>query len=211
MRAQLYLSVIFAAALITANMVSTKILVLGPFFVPAGVLAYSITFAMTDTMCELWGRRQTQAVVAAGFVAQLLVLGMILLAVHLPGAPFWKNQAAFGSVFGPAPRIILASLVAYLISQSFDLWAFSWLKERFQGRHLWLRNNLSTAASQLIDTLIFITVAFAGVLDLWPLIGGHLAVKWIIALADTPLVYALVYFLRGQGHSQPPGAARQTA
>ena len=211
MRAQLYLSVIFAAALITANMVSTKILVLGPFFVPAGVLAYSITFAMTDTMCELWGRRQTQAVVAAGFVAQLLVLGMILLAVHLPGAPFWKNQAAFGSVFGPAPRIILASLVAYLISQSFDLWAFSLLKERFQGRHLWLRNNLSTAASQLIDTLIFITVAFAGVLELWPLIVGHLAVKWINALADTPLVYALVYFLRSHGQSPPRKAARQAA
>ncbi|MEE8433529.1 MAG: queuosine precursor transporter, partial [bacterium] len=131
MPAQLYLSIIFAAALITANLVSTKILMLGPFIVPAGVLAYSITFAMTDTLCELWGRRQAQAVVAAGFVAQLLVLGLILLAVHLPGAPFWTNQAAYASVFGPANRIILASLVAYLISQSFDLWAFTWLKERF--------------------------------------------------------------------------------
>lgn len=211
MPAQLYLSIIFVAALITANMVSTKILEVGPFFVPAGVLAYSITFAMTDTLCELWGRKQTQAVVAAGFVAQLLVLGLILLAVYLPGAPFWQNQAAYASVFGPAPRIILASLVAYLVSQSFDLWAFTWLKERFQGRHLWLRNNLSTAASQLIDTLIFITVAFAGVLELWPLIVGHLAVKWIIALADTPLVYALVYFLRSHGQSPPRKTARQAA
>lgn len=209
MPAQLFLSIIFVAALITANMVSSKILVLGPFFVPAGVLAYSITFVMTDTLCELWGRKQTQVVVAAGFLAQLLVLGLILLAVHLPGAPFWQNQAAYASVFGPAPRIILASLGAYLVSQSFDLWAFSRLKERFQGRHLWLRNNLSTAASQLIDTLIFITVAFAGVRELWPLMAGHLAVKWIIALADTPLVYALVYFLRGQGQSPPPKAARQ--
>ncbi|MEE8435040.1 MAG: queuosine precursor transporter, partial [bacterium] len=132
-------------------------------------------------------------------------------------APFWTNQAAYASVFGPANRIILASLVAYLISQSFDLWAFTWLKERFQGRHLWLRNNLSTAASQLIDTLIFITVAFYGteafpsILDLWPLIGGQLAVKWIIAVADTPLVYALVYFLRGHAQSPPRPAGRQAA
>ena len=215
MPAQLFLSIIFAAALITANVVSTKILVLGPFIVPAGVLAYSITFAMTDTLCELWGRRQAQVVVAAGFLAQLLVLGLILLAVHLPGAPFWKNQAAYASVFGSVNRIILASLVAYLVSQSFDLWAFTWLKERFQGRHLWLRNNLSTAASQSIDTLIFITVAFAGTVAfpnaqaLLPLIGGQLAVKWIIAVADTPLVYALVHFLRGQGQSPPRPAARQ--
>lgn len=204
MQAQLFLSVIFVAALVTANVVSGKIIVLGPFFVPAGVLAYSITFAMTDTLCEIWGRKQTQALVAAGFAAQLLVWVLIALAIQMPAAPFWGNQAAYASVLGGTNRIIIASLVAYLISQSFDVWVFSRLKDHFKGRHLWLRNNLSTAASQLIDTVIFITLAFAGTMDLLPLILGQLVVKWVIAVLDTPVVYLLVHFLRGHRTGSQP-------
>lgn len=204
----LVLAVVFVAALLTANVISGKIIALGPLFVPAGVLAYSITFAMTDTMCEIWGRRRTQAVVMAGFGVQLLVWGLITLAVYFPGAPYWSppRQEAYAAVLGTSNRIIMASLAAYLISQTFDVWIFSRLKARMGERHLWLRNNLSTGLSQILDSTVFITLAFAGVLDVWTLIGHHLVVKWVIALLDTPVVYLLVHLLRPRA-GKPPSAA----
>ena len=200
----LSLSAVFIASLIAANVVSGKIIAIGPLFVPAGVLAYSITFAMTDTLCELWGRERTQAVVSAGFAVQLLVWALIVLAIQVPAAPFWPHQEAYASILGTTHRIIGASLAAYAVSQTFDVWVFSRLKERFAGRHLWLRNNLSTGLSQVIDSAIFITLAFAGtaafpgLMDLLPLIGSQLVVKWAIAGLDTPVVYLLVHWLRGR-------------
>jgi uncharacterized integral membrane protein (TIGR00697 family) len=192
-----YLALAFVAGLITANLISGKIVALGGLFVPAGVLAYSITFAMTDTICEVWGRERTQLVVNAGFVVQLLVWLLVLLAIHLPAAPFWQGQEAYRQVLGAGNVVIFASLIAYAISQTFDVWAFNRIKRLSGGRHLWLRNNLSTVLSQLIDTVVFISI-FAYFLGLnpWPLIAGQLVVKWIIALLDTPVVYALVYLVR---------------
>jgi hypothetical protein len=202
LKAYLYISATFVAALITANVVAGKIVMLGTLpllgglFVPAGVLAYSVTFALSDTLCEVWGRERTQAVVRIGFAVQVLVWLLITLAIHLPPAPFWQQQEAYAAVLGATNRIIAASLAAYLVSQTFDVWIYSRLKTAFAGRHLWLRNNLSTVASQTLDTVIFITLAFAGVTDLLPLILGQLVVKWLIALLDTPVVYGLVYLVR---------------
>jgi len=207
----IYLSAAFVAALITANMVSGKIISLGGLFVPAGVLAYSITFAVTDTLCEIWGRERTQAVVNAGFVVQLLVWVLIVLAIQMPAAPFWTGQPAYATVLGQSHRIILASLLAYALSQSFDLWVFSRLKTRFGGRLLWLRNNVSTFLSQTLDTVVFITAAFYGTMDLLPLIGGQLIVKWIIAMLDTPVVYALVWLIRRRGHGTSEGRVKPSA
>lgn len=202
----LYLSVTFVAALITANLVASKIVAAWGLFVPAGVLAYAITFPMTDVICEVWGRRYAQILVNAGFVVQLLVWLLIVLAIQAPAAPFWTQQAAYAQVLGSAGRIILASLAAYAVSQTFDVWAFHRLKQLSGGRWLWLRNNAATAVSQLLDTLVFITLAFWGKAELLPLIGGQLVVKWLIAVADTPVVYALVYLVR-QRVGKLPGAA----
>lgn len=192
----LFLAVVFVAGLITANVISSKLITIGGIFVPAGVLAYSVTFAMTDTICELWGRERTQIVVNSGFAVQVLVWLLVMLAVVWPPAPFWDAQAAFGQIFGATGRIIVASLCAYLVSQTLDVFLFNWIKQRTRTRWLWLRNNASTFASQLVDTVVFITIAFAGVTDLLPLIVGQLIVKWAIAVLDTPVVYALVYLLR---------------
>lgn len=192
----LYLAAAFVAVLITANVVSGKIITLWGLFVPAGVLAYSITFAVTDTICEIWGRERTQHVVNAGFIVQLLAWGLIALAIQMPPAPFWGAQEGYAAILGQGNRIILASLLAYAISQTFDLWVFSRLKTIFAGRQLWLRNNISTMLSQTLDTAVFITAAFYGVMDLLPLMIGQLAVKWIIAVLDTPVVYGLVWLVR---------------
>lgn len=192
----LVLSALFVGGLVTANVIAAKIVMIGPLFVPAGVLAYSITFAVTDTLCEVWNRRITQIVVNAGFAVLVLVWALIAMALHWPAAPFWAHQEAFLQTLGSTNRIIVASLVAYGISQTLDVWVFSRLKALTQGRLLWLRNNVSTILSQLVDTVIFITIAFYGELPILHLIWAQLLVKYAIAVADTPVVYGLVHLVR---------------
>ena len=99
-------------------------------------------------------------------------------------------------MLGATSRIILASIVAYGISQNFDVWIFDRIKKAYGARNLWLRNNISTLLSQTLDTCLFITIAFWGEFPLLPLIFGQLTVKYAIALVDTPIVYGLVYIVR---------------
>lgn len=192
----IFLASAFVAGLVTANVVAGKIIDLWGVFVPAGVLAYSITFAITDTLAEVWGRERAQTLVNAGFAVLLLTWGLIALAIHLPPAPFWQNQEAFTAVLGPTNRILLGSIVAYGVSQTLDVWIFHRIKVLLASRHLWLRNNVSTLLSQTVDTILFITIAFYGQFPLLPLIMGQLTVKYAIAVLDTPVVYGLVYLVR---------------
>ena len=99
-------------------------------------------------------------------------------------------------MLGPTNRIILGSIVAYGVSQTFDVWIFHRIKVLLASRHLWLRNNVSTLLSQTVDTCLFITIAFYGQFPLLPLIMGQLTVKYTIAVLDTPVVYGLVYLVR---------------
>lgn len=192
----LYLSIAFHAALVAANLAAVKIVALGPFTVPAGVLAYSITFPLAESVTELWGRRRGQVVVNVGIMTQLLVWVLLWIAIRVPPAPFWEGQAAYAATLGQGNRIILASLVAYLISQTADLWIFARLRRWTRARRLWLRILAGTGAAQTLDTVLFILLAFGGVFPVGPLIVGQLAVKYAIALADAPLVYAFVFGVR---------------
>ena len=197
---QLYviLAAVFVASLVAANMLAVKVVMLWGQVFPAGVLAYSLTFAVTDTIGEIWGRRRTQTVVIAGFLSLLFVWVMTLLAVQLPSAPFFEGHASYTMIFGTANRIIIASLIAYAVSQTCDVYFFHWIRGKTDGKYLWLRNNVSTFLSQTIDTTLFITIAFYGNAPVLTLIGGQLLAKYAIALADTPLIYLLVRFVRGQ-------------
>ncbi|MFQ6111363.1 MAG: queuosine precursor transporter, partial [Nitrospinota bacterium] len=185
--------------LVIASVLAAKIISFLGLYIPAGVLAYSITFIVTDVVSELWGRERARGVVLSGFIALLLAYLLIRAALSWSPAPFWQGEEAFGTILGATGRIILASLVAYLVSQYHDVWAFHLWRRVTSGRFLWLRNNLSTAASQLIDTTIFITLAFYGTMPIGALILGQYLAKLTIALLDTPVVYALVYFLRREG------------
>jgi len=192
----LLLSGIFCACLVTAAVLAAKVVSIGAISVPAGVFAYCITFVCADVISEIWGRRHANMVVFVGFIGLGLTFLLIQLALWLPAASFWNQEDAFRGTLGMAPRIIAASLVAYLLSQFHDVWLYNLLKDRMCGRHLWLRNNLATILSQLIDSVVFITIAFYGVMPVWPLIVGQWAVKVVLALCDTPLVYAAVWCIR---------------
>ncbi|MFW6030939.1 MAG: queuosine precursor transporter, partial [Halanaerobiales bacterium] len=149
-----------------------------------------LTFALSDTLTEIWGKDRAKFVIKLGFAASVISAIMIKLAIMLPSAPFWTNQEAYQLILGSSIKIVVASMVAYLVSQFHDVWAFHFWKKLTKGKYLWIRNNLSTAVSQLIDTVIFITIAFYGTgSPIISMIIGQYTIKLIVAVFDTPLVY----------------------
>jgi hypothetical protein len=197
----LALSSIFVAVLVIASILANKIVAIGPFFVPAGILAYSITFFCTDLIGEVYGKRLAQQIVLAGFIAMLITLLLIKLAIFWPAAPIYTNEQVFVALLSSSDRIIIASILAYLISQMTDVWLFDTLRRATQGHLLWLRNNVSTIFSQLLDSVIFILIAFyATGLPLLELVMGQWIIKLCIALLDTPFIYIGVHLMK---NSQP--------
>jgi len=192
----LLISGLFCACLVTAAVLAVKIVTVADYYVPAGVVAYCITFVCADVISEIWGRRHANMVVLAGFIGLACTFLLVWLALWWPAAPFWQQEEAFRGVLGMTPRIIAGSLAAYVLSQFHDVWLYNLLKDRMRGRHLWLRNIFATILSQLIDSVVFITIAFAGAMPLLPLISGQWTVKVVLALCDTPLVYAVVWCIR---------------
>ncbi|MFO7817998.1 MAG: queuosine precursor transporter [Thermodesulfobacteriota bacterium] len=186
----------FAGSLVIASVLAAKIITIGGLVVPAGVLAYSVTFIATDVISELWGKKQAKRTVLGGFLALFVCMLLIKISLIWPSASFWDGQENFQAVLGITPRIIMASFAAYLISQTHDVWAFHFWKKIFRGRHLWFRNNISTASAQLLDTVVFISVAFWGTMPVLELITGQYVVKLGIALLDTPLIYLFVWLIR---------------
>lgn len=187
----LILNGIFITSLLIANVVSAKIVTLGGLVIPAAIVAYPLTFLMTDVIGEIWGKEQANETVKLGFICQLISLILIGLAILLPVAPFADNQAEFKGIMAQSFRVVAASLVAYYCSQSWDVWVFHKIREKGTGNK-WLRNNLSTMTSQIIDTAIFITIAFIGsVPNIWVMIGSQYLIKCIYALLDTLPFYWL--------------------
>ena len=187
----LILNGIFITSLLIANVVSAKIVTLGGLVIPAAIVAYPLTFLMTDVIGEIWGKEQANETVKLGFICQLISLILIGLAIILPVAPFADNQAEFKGIMAQSFRVVAASLVAYYCSQSWDVWVFHKIREKGTGNK-WLRNNLSTMTSQIIDTAIFITIAFIGsVPNIWVMIFSQYGIKCIYALLDTIPFYLL--------------------
>ena len=190
------LACIYAGSLVLAAVMASKIIEVGPIVVPAGVLAYCLTFPITDVISEVWGKEEAQSVVMGGFITLVLSFVLTSASIVWPPASFWPHQQAYQTILGSSARIMVASLTAYLFSQYHDVWAFHFWKRVTTERFLWLRNNASTIVSQLLDSVVFITIAFYGSLPVIPLIFGQWVVKVGIALLDTPFVYLLVYVVR---------------
>jgi len=196
-----YLIGTMAVLSVIAGVLATKIVTFGPFSVPGGVIAFSMTFLLTDILSEKWGKKYAKKAVWLGFYANIIFVISIWIALKWPAAPFAIEAGnMFGQVLGLTPRIVIAGLVAYLISQHHDVWAFNFLKKKTNGKHLWLRNNASTITSQLLDSVIFVFIAFYGIFPIGPLILGQWVVKIIIAALDTPFMYLICRFLDKTKH-----------
>ncbi|MFC7248745.1 queuosine precursor transporter [Halomicroarcula sp. GCM10025324] len=217
---------LFVTSLVVAQVTASKLLAFGlPFslplagdtlVMPGAALAYALTFFASDCYAELYGRRAATVVVNVGFAMNFVLLALVwstILAPGLPPAAQPVDPEAFRSVLAASTGIVVASLAAYLVSQNWDVFVFHRIREYTDGEYLWLRNIGSTASSQLLDTVIFIGVGFVLFQGVplgaaLSLVVGQYVLKLLIALLDTPFVYAVVRFARGQ-REEPAAPAVQ--
>jgi len=186
-------------AILLANLQGPKLTVIFGFQSSLGVIFYSGIFFATDLLSERWGKHEANRAVMIGFLISVIVVMMMSIALLFqPSAQPETAQfssdihEAFKTIVDFTPRFVFGSLLAYLISQSFDVYIFHKIKEKTEGRHLWLRNNVSTMLSQTVDTLIYSLVVWWGVVDLQTALALG-AVKYVfklgIAAIDTPFIY----------------------
>jgi uncharacterized integral membrane protein (TIGR00697 family) len=171
----------------------------------AGVLAFPITFIVTDVMNEYFGKRGIRFVTLVGMVMIIFEFLLLRLALAVPVDPVSPvSQDAFEAVFQSANRVIIGSLLAYLIGQLVDITLFHWLRRLTEGRHLWLRATGSTLGSQFIDTFVVLSVAFIGQISFQTILAITLfnyAYKFIIAVVITPVIYGAHWLMdRYLGH-----------
>lgn len=184
-------------ATIIANIQVVQTVELFGFSATLGNVVYATSFLVTDILSENYGKKEAGKAVWIGFfslITMTLLMNLTLLYRPLGGDEFAaETYHAFKTIFSLMPRIALASLAAYLISQRHDVWAFHFWRKRFpEDRHLWIRNNFSTMVSQLFDSAIFVLIAFWGVFEtaiLWEIFLTTYILKWVVALCDTPFVY----------------------
>jgi uncharacterized integral membrane protein (TIGR00697 family) len=218
---QIVLIALFVTALVTAQLTAAKVLAFSlPFAVPlagstlalpGAALAYALTFFASDCYAELYGKWAAQRLVNVAFGMNFVMLALVWSTIVAPASPASSVPPGdFAAVLGASTNIVVGSLLAYVVSQNWDVVVFHRLRDLTDGDALWLRNLGSTATSQAIDTAIFVTVGFwaaplalsgspiVPLAGLVPLLVGQYVLKLLIAVADTPFVYAVVGVLGGE-------------
>tara|TARA_R110002124_G_scaffold68892_8_gene186026 strand:- start:1836 stop:2558 length:723 start_codon:yes stop_codon:yes gene_type:complete len=179
--------------------------------VPAGTIAFGLTYLATDAISEVWGRSYALCVVLVGLVMRLLMMLLIMYALYAEQVfPFisatedWtgERQAAFESVFRAGIRLNIAGMIAFGISACADVLIFHYFQKRDAGKNrLWFRNNFSTITSQILNSVIFISAGFLGAVPMaaiGSLILGQIVVKIVVAAFDTPAIYLIRNFAEGR-------------
>ena len=203
----LILTGIFIASLVASNLIFQKFFTwnfLGiDFELSVGIIAYPVTFLVTDLISELYGQKRANQVVVSGFFASVFTTLLVLISANA-NAVEWSpiDNTTFTKVFGLTGPAFFASMVAYLTAQLIDVRIFHFWKRLTNGKHLWLRNNASTMFSQLVDTsVILIILCSAGVIE-WERFYSLWMMGWLfkvlVALIDTPIIYGVIHLLKGK-------------
>lgn len=179
---------LYIACELIANVTASKPVQLYGILVPSAIFIYTITFTLIDLINESLGKGGARKVIIAAFFANLLLAAYIQFAIYLPSAPFYKWGDAFQNVLGNTPRIVFASLTAYLISSLIDAEIFAFWRVHIRGPK-WIRVLVSNTISTGVDSIIFITIAFYGLMPIWVLIKGQYIVKMAITFVSLPLIY----------------------
>ena len=158
------LGILFNVCLIAANLLETKVIQIGSLTVTAGLLVFPISYIINDCNAEVWGFKKARLIIWSGFAMNFFVVALGLIAVAIPAAPFWEGEEHFDFVFGMAPRIVAASLMAFLVGSFLNAYVMSKMKVASRGRHFSARAILSTLAGETADSLIFFPVAFGGII-----------------------------------------------
>lgn len=193
-----YLDVVamaFVASLLVSNLAAQKLFQLGPATFSAGILVFPISYIFGDVLTEVYGFSRSRRVIYCGGIANLFMALVLWISIKLPPAPGWNLQHEFAAIHSLVPRIVVASILAYLAGEFTNSVIMSRLKLRTQGAHLWIRTISSTVGGQFVDTIIFVLIGFGGVFPTGLLIGAILS-GWIFKVlyeaAATPLTYLVV-------------------
>lgn len=193
------ISALFVTCLIISNIIAVKIGAFGNYFLPVAVILFPITYIIGDILTEVYGYNAARRAIWTGFVCNLIAVIAIYIAMKIPSAPFFENQKAFEQILGFAPRLLAASFVAYLVGQFANSVVLAKMKIKTNGKHLWMRTIGSTIVGEGLDSLIFITLAFYGVMPV-SAIGGLIITQWIFKtlfeVVLTPATYAVVGYLK---------------
>jgi hypothetical protein len=190
---------LFVGVLLISNVASTKIVQIGPFSFDGGTILFPLAYIFGDILTEVYGYRMSRRVIWTGFASALIMSVVFIIVGKLPSAPDWNNQAAYDQILGLTPRLVVASLLAYLAGEFSNSYTLARMKVSTNGRWLWLRTIGSTLIGEGVDTLIFVLVAFWGILPLDLLIAvivSNYVFKVGVEVLATPLTYSAVRFLK---------------
>ncbi len=191
------ITAIFVTCLITANIIAVKVISLGGIILPAAIFVFPLSYIFGDVLTEVYGYRQARRVIWLGFVCNLIFVIFAWIGQVLPPDPFWQEQKAYESILGYTPRLLVASFCGYLAGEFANSFVLAKLKILTRGRWLWSRTISSTIVGQALDTVIFITLAFAGTPSFLPMmILYHWLAKVLIEAIATPFTYVVVGFLK---------------
>ncbi len=195
----MFAGILFAICLLISNILATKIILIGSWAAPAGVLIFPIAYIINDVIVEVWGYQKARLIIWSGFAVNLLAAIFFTLAIVVPAAPFWQNQTAFSTILGSTPRIIVASLLAYLTGSFLNAFVMSKVKVLMKGKDFSVRAILSTLVGEAADSFIFIVIAFAGNLPFNVLIGmifTQATIKTIYEIVILPFTILVVNWVK---------------
>jgi len=189
------LGILFNVCLIAANLLETKVIQIGSLTVTAGLLVFPISYIINDCIAEVWGFKKARLIIWSGFAMNFFVVALGLIAVAIPAAPFWEGEEHFDFVFGMAPRIVAASLMAFLVGSFLNAYVMSKMKVASQGRNYSARAIWSTVVGETADSLIFFPVAFGGVIawkELLIMMGIQIVLKSLYEVMILPVTIRVV-------------------
>lgn len=189
------LGILFNVCLIAANLLETKVIQIGSLTVTAGLLVFPISYIINDCIAEVWGFKKARLIIWSGFAMNFFVVALGLIAVAIPAAPFWEGEEHFDFVFGMAPRIVAASLMAFLVGSFLNAYVMSKMKVASQGRNFSVRAIWSTVVGEAADSLIFFPVAFGGVIawkELLIMMGIQIVLKSLYEVMILPVTIRVV-------------------
>jgi uncharacterized integral membrane protein (TIGR00697 family) len=193
----MFAGILFATCLLISNILATKILMIGPWAAPAGVLIFPLAYILNDVITEVWGFAKARLIIWTGFAVNLLAVLFFTLGVAVPGAPFWENQQAFATILGNTPRIVAASLMAYLVGSFLNAFIMSRMKVITRGKGFSARAIVSTLVGESADSSIFILIAFAGVFPLGVILT-MIVTQALIKTAYEILILPITVWVVGQ-------------
>lgn len=189
----------FVLILLISNLAATKLITVGGMILDGGAILFPVTYIFGDILTEVYGYRYARRAIWSGFLGMLLAIGTFSLVGALPYPPEYTSQSSYEAVLGFLPRIVLASLVAFLFGEFINSFVLAKLKVRTEGRKLWLRLIGSTVVGELVDTVVFCLIAFGGILTGSDMVN-YIVVGWgfktIVEVIMLPLTYRIIHLLK---------------